>query len=375
MSKFYIEKFEEKLNANRDLLCFGANVYDLKANEWRETKPEDYCSISTGYEREEVKEDNEKIFYKIVGDMLPDAERLKFTLQRIALSLSGNPTQHFNIWQGTGANGKSVLASYMQAIFGDYYAEANPSLITGTRAKSNEATDDLCKIRYSRVVVFSEPEKGKKLNNAIIKQFSGQDEIQARGLFKSGFRYKPQFQCFILCNTFEMEDIEDNSIPRRLIYTKFKTSFVENPKLDFERKADDKITKSEFIEKIRGGAMSALLKLWREMSEINFKIKMPASMEHDKTEFIDDNNDIKQFIIETYEQTDDENQFVQFKDIKQEYKLFCKEHGHTIKKDKELLRRLSNDMRGYVARHRPYVDKVRQPEIRNVFKQWKRIEG
>ena len=42
-----------------------------------------------------------------------------------------------------------------------------------------------------------------------------------------------------------MQDVKDDSIPARLLFMKFKTSFVDEPTMEWQRKKDETIKNEE----------------------------------------------------------------------------------------------------------------------------------
>jgi P4 family phage/plasmid primase-like protien len=104
---FYEPKFEEKLDANPTLLGFENGVYDLDNDEFREGRPEDYVSLSTGINYIEYDVDNpylediDEFMRKVlVNDNVRD---YVFTL--FASILDGtNRDEKFHIWTGSGCH-------------------------------------------------------------------------------------------------------------------------------------------------------------------------------------------------------------------------------------------------------------------------------
>ena len=145
-----------------------------------------------------------------------------------------NTKELFHIWTGTGRNGKGVIAEILRSSFGDYYCYPSVSLITQKMASSTSANPELAKTRGARIVMFAEPEEGSRLNNSIMKQYTGGDELTTRALFCNPFSFTPHFTIILQCNTFQMQDVKDDSIPERLLFMKFKNSFVDEPTMDWQ---------------------------------------------------------------------------------------------------------------------------------------------
>jgi P4 family phage/plasmid primase-like protien len=105
---FYVERFENKLDANVDLLGFDNGVYDLEKMEFREGRPDDYVSFSTlidyvpyaGDDHYVVKDINR--YWESVH---PNKEVRDYILKSISSCLSGRiREERFNIWTGSGCH-------------------------------------------------------------------------------------------------------------------------------------------------------------------------------------------------------------------------------------------------------------------------------
>jgi len=104
---FYLEKFEEKLDSKCQLIGFDNGVYDLELQEFREGRPEDYISFTTGCNY--VPYDAEHPFSlqiaAFLGQVLPKEHIRKYVLSLFASFLNGNiREERFHIWTGSGCH-------------------------------------------------------------------------------------------------------------------------------------------------------------------------------------------------------------------------------------------------------------------------------
>ena len=102
--------------------------------------------------------------------------------------------QKLMMWLGTGANGKSTLEGAMMDVFGDY-ALSLPisSLMADDRGgrRGSEASPDLARLPGGRLVTASEPERGSKFSEGLIKQMTGSDKMTVRHLNQGFFDFQP----------------------------------------------------------------------------------------------------------------------------------------------------------------------------------------
>lgn len=229
--QFFNSDFENLLNSNRNLVGFNNGIYDLKERKFRAGIPEDYLSFSTGYNYEEytgneqVFEDINKYFYML--QVQPDIREylLKYTASCLE---GGNKDQVFMCWTGSGSNGKSMYTKLLQKVFGDYYASVEHTIITRKRGNSSSASPELVDIKGKRLVVLQEPEESDKIHASFMKQITGEDEINARALYRNGIKYTPQFKIVLVCNALPTIDVTDNGTWRRVRVTPFDSEFLHN---------------------------------------------------------------------------------------------------------------------------------------------------
>lgn len=373
MMYFKKENFIEQLDQNRNILCFGENVFDLATCEWRPTKSEDMCSLQCGVTKQQIEDADATDLHNIILDIFPDEDRRRHFINLLTDFLYGfNSKEIFHIWTGTGRNGKGVIATIIKEAFGGYYQDVSISLITGKRSASGQANPELAKVRGKRIVMFSEPEEGSKLNNSVIKEMTGNDAIQARALYEAPITFVPNFTPVIQCNTFNLQDVQDDSIPKRLRFIKFHTSFVEEPTQSWQRKIDESIKSKERIEQLKCAMMALLLTTWEDLhnqfnGNVIHKFKIPQCVLEETNEFLDDNNNVKQFVSENIELTDNESDMLKLRDILKDYKGWCKHNNEPANMKATVLKsRLEKLIPTFKARYRPLVD-GKQENLRNVF--------
>jgi putative DNA primase/helicase len=136
-------------------------------------------------------------FDAFLAKVQPRAEMRAFIQQWLGLSLTGDVTEQLlAFFYGKGGNGKSVLIDAVSFVAGDY-GETVPIetfLDHGKSRGGGQATPDLAILPGVRFLRTSEPEKGAKLAEAMVKLVTGGEPIQARHLNRDFFKFYPQFK-------------------------------------------------------------------------------------------------------------------------------------------------------------------------------------
>ena len=230
---FYDKDFLEKQDENNNLLCFNNGVFDFRDNVFRDGKPEDYITKSTNIDYipiSDVSKDHLKQVEDFMLQLFPVEELHKYMWEHLASTLIGtNENQTFNIYIGSGANGKSKLVDLMTKVLGDYKGTVPITLITQKRPGIGGTSSEIVQLRGVRYAVMQEPSKGDKINEGIMKEITGGDPIQGRALFKETVTFIPQFKLVVCTNTlFDIKDTGDGTW-RRIRVCDFKAKFRENP--------------------------------------------------------------------------------------------------------------------------------------------------
>jgi P4 family phage/plasmid primase-like protien len=231
---FYDKDFINKLDMNPYLLCFNNFVVDFKQKTWRNGQPDDYISKSTNidyipleeiYDKKTIEEVN-----TFIEQLFPNEELRNYMWEHLASTLIGNNNnQTFNIYTGSGRNGKSKLTDLMTKTLGDYKATVPTTLITQKRNSIGSTSSEIVQLMGVRYAVMNEPSKGDKINEGIMKEITGGDPIQGRALFKEAVTFTPQFKLVVCTNTLFDIKSNDDGTWRRIRVCDFMSKFLEKP--------------------------------------------------------------------------------------------------------------------------------------------------
>lgn len=295
---FYDKGFMERLDAKANLICFDNGVYDLSTGEFRNGRPEDYCSLSTRNDyvpRDELDEEDIEGVKTFMQQVFPVKRVREYVWKLMASFLLGaNPDEKFHFWTGSGGNGKSKLIELYTKAFGDYVGIMNVAFFTQKRASSSAASPEVAKLRGKRFISIAEPDRGQKINVGLLKEYSGGDKIQARPMYKEPFEFKPQFKFALLCNDLPKLPPDDQGTWRRVRVVKFISRFCQNPKKENEYMIDPYL--ADKFEAWKEAFMWLLLEHYKsydadgikEPPEVKEATKSYQRMADTYTDFLDD---------------------------------------------------------------------------------------
>ncbi|WP_152524752.1 DNA primase family protein [Novosphingobium lindaniclasticum] len=134
----------------------------------------------------------------------PDEAMRRFLHQWGGYSMTGDTTEHkLAFFYGAGRNGKGTWVEAVAFMAGDIAGSIGiESLLdSGGQRRGDQATPDLAELPGVRLLRVSEPQKGMKFNDGLIKQLTGGDPVKARHLNKGFFEFFPDFKLTISGNT------------------------------------------------------------------------------------------------------------------------------------------------------------------------------
>ena len=304
--EFKNDKFENQLDLNSYLIGFNNGVYDLNKMIFRPGFPEDYVSMSVGYDYVEYS-GNEKEFEKInkyFEDLQQDVQIREYILRYLASRLKGENKEQFLIWTGKGNNGKSVFTVLLNKVFGDYYGTLEHTVITQKRSPNASATPDLANTKGKRIVTVAEPDANDTIKVSFVKQLSGgRDKVTARKLFRDPIQFIPQYELILICNMPPVLNNIDGGIVRRMSVVEFSTTFVPHAPIHSNQiQMNPKI--AEFIN---SGYWSPYImwllinKYYREYDK--YGLQPPQKVQYSTANYIKNSDSCREFFDEHYIET------------------------------------------------------------------------
>ena len=138
-------------------------------------------------------------FFKEI--FLKDKELMSWMHMALGYQLSGHVTEQvFFSAYGTGANGKSTLYETIIDLLGDYAGTMQFETILAGDKSGTRTLEAVGKLQGKRMVIASEVDSNKRLNEAQIKQLTGGDTLTGANLYAGTFEFKPQHKINLLAN-------------------------------------------------------------------------------------------------------------------------------------------------------------------------------
>lgn len=381
---FYEEDFQGKLNSNPFLIGCANGILRLDAtkpdpmnpgsripmkktdgdilNFFQPGTPEDYVTFQAGRELPEHEPlnyypyDPEDPIQEEISDffsqLFPNKELRDWVLLLLSSCLEGkNREQCYYTFQGVGGNGKSKLIDLMVMTLGDYQSPLQSTAMTRKRPESGAANPDIISIKNKRFIYMQEPDDREALNTSRMKQFSGEDAVEARGLYADQERFKVSGKLFMMCNTLPPINSMDRGTWRRVRLIPFESKFVS---------ADDRELGQPNVF-LKDQNLNSKLKRWRSsffsllvhtyitkyaICDNGTLDPAPAVVQSESRSYREQFDSYACFRFGRIRQNKSSDNIVSFEDIWRSYKYWNEEVGGNGKKldKKELLRRLEDEL-------------------------------
>jgi P4 family phage/plasmid primase-like protien len=381
---FYEEDFQGKLNSNPFLIGCANGILRLDAtkpdpmnpgsripmkksegdilNFFQPGTPEDYVTFQAGRELPEHEPLNyypydpddpiQEEISDFFSQLFPNKELREWVLLLLSSCLEGkNREQCYYTFQGVGGNGKSKLIDLMVMTLGDYQSPLQSTAMTRKRPESGAANPDIISIKNKRFIYMQEPDDREALNTSRMKQFSGEDAVEARGLYADQERFKVSGKLFMMCNTLPPINSMDRGTWRRVRLIPFESKFVS---------ADDRELGQPNVF-LKDQNLNSKLKRWRSsffsllvhtyitkyaICDNGTLDPAPAVVQSESRSYREQFDSYACFRFGRIRQNKSSDNIVSFEDIWRAYKYWNEEVGGNGKKldKKELLRRLEDEL-------------------------------
>ena len=231
MELFYDKEFIKNMDANKYLMCFTNGIVDFKNKIFRQGYPQDYISKTTGIPYCPIDQISDKEMIgqieTFMAQLFPNEGLNKYMWDHLASCLIGVKKEHaFNIYRGSGSNGKSIVTDLMSQALGEYKGTVPVTLVTEKRNTIGGTSSEIIQLKGIRYAVMQEPSKDAIINEGVMKELTGGDPIQARALYCDSEIFEPQFSLVVCTNAlFEIKSNDDGTW-RRVKLVDFKSKFI-----------------------------------------------------------------------------------------------------------------------------------------------------
>ena len=235
MELFYDPEFIKNMDANKYLMCFTNGVVDFKNKVFRDGYPQDYITKTTNIRYTPSYEEDAPIKEQIttfMEQLFPVEELNKYMWEHLASCLIGtNLNQTFNIYCGSGSNGKSLLTDLMSHTLGEYKGTVPITLVTEKRNSIGGTSSEVMQLKGIRYAVMQEPSKESRINEGVMKELTGGDPIQGRALYCDSEIFEPQFKLVVCTNSLFEFSSNDDGTWRRIRKCDFMSKFADKDEM------------------------------------------------------------------------------------------------------------------------------------------------
>ena len=336
-------EFLNNIDENHDLIGFDDCIYDLVEKKARKGKPNDFVSKSVGFNFPTQYTEYKKDIDKFLSQVFPNDNIKNYVIQQHAQALSGRKGKdiiHTNT--GIGGNGKTIIIELLKNTFGQYYCNIPIKMLIAQNNNNNHNTPDpfFSKLKGIRLGGASEPPDGAKVNDSFLKLVGSQEEQEFRLLFSNVInKLFLQLKLHIFCNDKLKIKGEEGGIGRRMKVINYISRFDENHneknhiyKIDYSLSNKVKNWKEDYI------------KMLIDLYNVNYIYSCPKEIDEASKQYIEDNNEVLKFVKDYFVFTNNNDDYLLFKDIKELYKQNKEYEQSKIKDLKNLLEKTMNSI-------------------------------
>lgn len=346
MDRSYSRLFDSQFVATLDNVKYYFPIKNGKKINFKTLKvydrtEADYFSYESPVDFIDGPTPNADLFF---GQVMPNEANREYLRTVLGYTLTTETCARvFFIWYGKGSNAKSFIARLMELILKKEYHQCDPSIFIKSKSTKGGPTPELMALLGKRMSVYSEGETADKIemNNAGLKQISGEDSLCGRALYANQITFIPYTKLHMLTN-FTPPLNSEYAIKQRLRYVFLDSQFVDNP--DPKNKKQFKKDKT-FTDDIETKYLSEIF-TWIIKGAHEFYKTMTITMTEEfkeRTEAILSNEDsIKTFTDRKIITTDDKNDYLKKNEIFEAYKTFCNNNSQRCQPRSSLFNRLEH---------------------------------
>lgn len=217
-----VNSFDDK----QYLLNSKSGVIDLRTGRMVSHTPSDrftYC-VNAEYGMDA----NCTVWLDFISKSVKDFDKINEWVQMACgYSITGYTSEEIMFYlYGPSRSGKGTFTNAFLKMMGQPLAKGvNFSMFTAKREGDNQ-NFDLAPLKPCRFIAASESGKYQSLNEAAVKQITGNDPISASFKGKDGFTYFPQFKIWLASNHPVKGDVDDDAFWGRVKVIEFPNSHL-----------------------------------------------------------------------------------------------------------------------------------------------------
>ena len=312
-------------DANDQRLGVKNGVIELDGGIFRDGEPEDYISRQAGSDFDG--DADCPTFLRFLSEVQPDPDVRSWLQRFCGYCLTGSTAEQiFLVSHGNGANGKSVFWEVIRKMLNEYATTVQ--FDTFTEKNNNDSIrNDLARLDKVRLVIANEGQNGARLDEGIVKQITGGDEITARFLHREFFTFRPRFKVSLITNHKPVISGNDNGIWRRVVLLPWQVTI---PAEQRDRNLEAKLTAE------LPGVLNWALEGLQRYKEVG--LDLPAALVRANAEYRQDSDVIGLWLADCAALNS--NSKTPLRQVYNSYKQWATDNGHKPMSSKSLGDRL-----------------------------------
>ena len=219
------KNFEGYLNKQMYMLPLkNGKLFNLEDNSISERTIDHKFSYECNVDYVEMTEAQESDMQSYFLTLFCGNEKImQCLLNALKSSLIGRPMRYLYFLTGNGCNGKSLLFKLIKQMFNKAVDVIDKKVILNTKVNSSLSTE-FEKLDKCRIGFVTELDEKDELNCVVIKQITGGDPLDVRGLWKSNETLQPTLTPWVLTNMMALSKMHD-AVNDRIVIFPFNNRF------------------------------------------------------------------------------------------------------------------------------------------------------
>ena len=210
--------FPNDMNKAKDVLPLkGGQILDMNSLEIRDRTIADKFDYECDATYRPLSTSEEDEIGQYFKELFLDDATIQVVLNIIKSAMTGRTLRYIFLMNGCGRNGKSLFLSILNGIFKKGMDIINKGVIIETKDSGSSVNESVAKLDRVRIGYVTELKDTDKLNQTVIKQITGGDPINYRGLYKGDITLIPTANLFVSTNELPEFKIEQATLDRIVI--------------------------------------------------------------------------------------------------------------------------------------------------------------